>query len=87
MKTLTPTVLVHGPAGCGKTRNAEAIRQHFGCEGVIDEWDPQGTRFEFGHLHLMQSKNLTLQLGGIGILPSSTKIVSYEQLQKEGVVS
>ncbi len=42
------TIIVHGPQGCGKTRNAAAIAAHFGCTQIVDEWDgcaplPAGT--------------------------------------------
>ncbi|HZR35692.1 MAG TPA: hypothetical protein VFA75_09980 [Nevskia sp.] len=32
------TVIIHGPQGCGKTRNAEALRRHFKLERVIEDW-------------------------------------------------
>jgi broad-specificity NMP kinase len=31
-----PTIVIHGPQGCGKTRNAEALRQHYGLDRVIE---------------------------------------------------
>ncbi|HRO60252.1 MAG TPA: hypothetical protein PK177_13975 [Burkholderiaceae bacterium] len=31
--------MIYGPQGCGKTRNAAALAQHFGCEKVVDDWD------------------------------------------------
>lgn len=33
-------VVVYGPQGCGKTRNAERLRKHFGKRSVIDDWTP-----------------------------------------------
>lgn len=30
-------VNVHGPQGCGKTRNAEKLRKKYGCHFVVDE--------------------------------------------------
>jgi tRNA A37 N6-isopentenylltransferase MiaA len=32
------TVIVYGPAACGKTRNKYEIAKHFGCDTVVDEW-------------------------------------------------
>ncbi len=32
-------VIIHGPAGSGKTRRAQALLQHYGCKRVVDEWD------------------------------------------------
>ena len=34
------TVIVHGPAGCGKTRNAEKLMRHFGMNRIVDDWTP-----------------------------------------------
>jgi hypothetical protein len=33
------TVVIHGPQGCGKTRRAQALARHFGCERIVDDWD------------------------------------------------
>lgn len=35
-----PTI-IHGPQGCGKSRNSPALLALFGAETVIDEWDGQ----------------------------------------------
>lgn len=32
-------VIVHGPRGSGKTRNAEALRELVGADRVVDDWD------------------------------------------------
>ena len=32
-------VIVHGPQGCGKTRNAQMLRARYGCRRIVDEWD------------------------------------------------
>lgn len=34
------TILIVGPAGCGKTLHAEALRQHFQCSRIMDQWRP-----------------------------------------------
>jgi len=34
------TVIVYGPAGCGKTTNAEALRAKYGCAKVVDGFYP-----------------------------------------------
>ena len=36
---MSNTVLIHGPQGCGKTRNAQALAAHFGCSSVVDDWN------------------------------------------------
>jgi hypothetical protein len=44
-------VIVYGPKGCGKTRNADRIRRHFGCRQVVDGWMP-GEPLVAGAVHL-----------------------------------
>ncbi|TAA45677.1 hypothetical protein [Pseudoxanthomonas winnipegensis] len=34
------SVIVHGPQGCGKTRNAVALARHFGLSQILDDQDP-----------------------------------------------
>lgn len=35
------SIIVYGPPGCGKTTNAEKLRQYFCCETVVDaDFDP-----------------------------------------------
>ena len=41
-------VVVHGPQGCGKTRNAQVLAAHFGCCRAEEDWNgadplPAGT--------------------------------------------
>ena len=35
----TPSVIVHGPHACGKTRNAQFIANHFGLTHIFDEYN------------------------------------------------
>lgn len=37
-------VIIHGPAGCGKTTFKEALRRKYKCARVIDEWDDGAQR-------------------------------------------
>lgn len=46
------SVVVFGPQGCGKTRNAEALAAHFGLRFVVDDWDPKHHCLVRGALHL-----------------------------------
>ena len=45
------TIILTAPPGWGKTRNAEALRQEFGCRLVVDGWKPTHATVE-GALHL-----------------------------------
>lgn len=33
------TIIVHGPQGCGKSRNAQGLQHRFGCTSITDGWD------------------------------------------------
>lgn len=48
------TVIVYGPAGCGKSTNAEAIARHFGIPeaNIVDDWQAQRRPIKPGFLHL-----------------------------------
>lgn len=55
MSTHIPSLIIVGPQGCGKTRNAKILKEHFKLENIIDT----GTLFlsphkipEFGALVL-----------------------------------
>lgn len=30
------SIVIYGPQGCGKTKNAEKLREYFECDSVID---------------------------------------------------
>jgi len=36
------SIIIHGPQGCGKTRNAELLRKYYGMNEVVeaDDFDP-----------------------------------------------
>ena len=33
---MKPSIVIHGPQGCGKTRNAEALRLHYGLNRIVE---------------------------------------------------
>ena len=47
-----PAVIVYGPQGCGKTRHTETLKKHFGCDKVVDDWDPNRSGITRNALHL-----------------------------------
>lgn len=52
---MKPSIVVHGPQGCGKTRNAERIKQYFGLDRIVDE----------GHLPYTLAKGPKLEPDGV----------------------
>lgn len=36
------TVIIYGPQGCGKTRNAQVIAKAFGLTAILDGWHGKG---------------------------------------------
>lgn len=66
------TVIVYGPQACGKTRNAEALRNHFGCANIVDDWSL--TQYVVhGSLHLTNEEFSDLSSPqGFGSNPSVT---------------
>lgn len=47
-------LIVSGPQGCGKSRLAQEIAQHFKCSRVVDGWDGLSPVPEPGDLLLTQ---------------------------------
>ncbi|HAI45598.1 MAG TPA: hypothetical protein DCM50_02670 [Stenotrophomonas sp.] len=38
-KNPNPSVVIYGPQGCGKGLHAQALREHFDLDTIVDEWD------------------------------------------------
>ncbi|UVJ42536.1 AAA family ATPase [Pseudomonas sp. LS1212] len=38
--TLSKSVLVHGPQGCGKSTHAHTIAKALGLRNILDDWQP-----------------------------------------------
>ena len=44
-------VIIHGPHGCGKTRNADKLAAYFGCQKIVDAEDGGWSEVcEHGHV-------------------------------------
>lgn len=68
------TVIIYGPPASGKTRNSEALRRHYGCLQVVDDWERRD-RLIPGALHLTIPEPQSL-------LPY-VKVVSIEEALRE----
>jgi len=42
-KMSNKTVIVYGPAACGKTTNAKKLANKYGCRNILDGWDGRGS--------------------------------------------
>jgi hypothetical protein len=42
--TNSASVVIYGPAGCGKSRNAAALARHYGKSEIVDDWQPHAGR-------------------------------------------
>ncbi|HBB81958.1 MAG TPA: hypothetical protein DC031_01490 [Sulfitobacter sp.] len=40
-------ILIYGPAACGKTRNAQALKTHYGARQIVDGFNPIGRTGQF----------------------------------------
>lgn len=50
------SMIIYGPAGCGKTRNADRLMEHFGLTRIHDEGvRPIRDIDAYGTLYLMQT--------------------------------
>jgi hypothetical protein len=70
-------VIVHGPQGCGKTRNAEVLRKTFGCTFIEDDWHPLRTIYD-DTLHLTSHPDVH----STGI-PAGVEVYTFEQAMQK----
>lgn len=43
------SLIIHGPQGCGKTRNAKALAKHFGLSNVVELDGPMHGSIQFNN--------------------------------------
>lgn len=81
---MSSTVVIHGPQGCGKTRNARALAAHFGCSRIVDDWDGQ-SKIEEGSLVLINAMVFRIKASA---LPVGRRFVPFTKAMAEaGLVS
>lgn len=78
------SVIVYGPQGCGKTKNAEALRTLFKCDRVIDDGknpypksNKQDEKFKAGN-----DLFLTCEEPPARCLGAERRIMSYENAMR-----
>lgn len=76
---MSNTVVIHGPQGCGKARNAQALAAHFGCTRIVDDWNGRD-RIEEGSLVLTNSDAFGLKASA---LPVGRRFVPFSKAMAE----
>jgi MoxR-like ATPase len=81
---MSNTIVIHGPQGCGKTRNAKKLAAHFGCARIVDDWNGRD-RVEAGSLVLTNSMVFGIKASA---LPVGRRFVPFSMAMAEaGLVS
>jgi hypothetical protein len=68
---MNPSIVIHGPQGCGKTMNAQRLRRHFGLLAVVEMDDHPWQRRQianFGALLLTNDEAAARRLTGLRVL-------------------
>lgn len=69
-------MVITGPAGCGKSRNAIAFQRHFQCNRIIDGWSPNDKqKLQAGDLLLTNVPVEHIMIGG-------SRIIQYKDAVK-----
>lgn len=76
---MNQTVIIYGPQGCGKSRAAERIRQHFGLERILDNVDS----FDLNHVKWMPAGVLYLVSCEINPAPHITRCMSFADVAQQ----
>lgn len=71
------TVIVYGPMGCGKTRNAERLRRHFKCTHVLDGWSDGDDRI------INPRGCLVLTVYPPAHYPAQAKVVAFDAAMRQ----
>lgn len=75
-----PSIIIVGPAGCGKTRNAEALRRHYGLREVLDT----GASLERSHYRVPAEDTLVLTTGFATLWGSTgVRVIGYDEAMSE----
>lgn len=68
------TVIVYGPQACGKTRNSEALKRHFGCDRIVDDWNGRDA---------LRDGDLALTNAFIERKPNGARLVSFDDAMRQ----
>lgn len=72
---MSRSVVIYGPQRCGKTANAQELREHFGLQSVIEDWD--------GHSSYPLQDTLVLTENPDAVADSSSKVMHHGSVMRE----
>ncbi|MCF3477340.1 hypothetical protein GUK69_15265 [Stenotrophomonas maltophilia] len=72
---MSRSVVIYGPHLCGKSANAQELREHFGLQDVIDAWD--------GHSSYPLDNTLVLTENPDAVADSSSKVMHLGWAMRE----
>lgn len=75
-------VIIYGPQASGKTVNAEALREHFGCKRTIDDWSGKHDHRKLEAGDLINTNLITDARQApqhfVGVVPHGVAVEIYE---------
>ncbi len=72
---MSRSVVIYGPHPCGEKANAQGLREHFGLQAVIENWD--------GHSSYPLENTLVLTDNPDAVADSSSKVMHHGRAMRE----
>ena len=72
---MSRSIVIFGPHRCGKTRNAQKLRQHFQLQDVLDDWD--------GHTRYPPENTLVLTSNPDAVANSASRVMHFGAAMRE----
>jgi len=72
---MSRSIVIYGPHACGKTRNAQRLREYFQLQDVLDDWD--------GHTLYPPQNTLVLTSNPDAVATSATRVMRFGAAMRE----
>lgn len=69
------SIVIYGPHRCGKTQNAQKLREHFQLQDVLDDWD--------GHTRYPPENTLVLTSNPDAVANSASRVMRFGAAMRE----
>ncbi|HED4877799.1 TPA: hypothetical protein R4K21_003632 [Stenotrophomonas maltophilia] len=73
------SIVIYGPQACGKSRHAQRLREHFGLQDVVDDWD--------GHTVYPPEDTLVLTCNPDAVAEGTSRVMDFGTAMAELVAS